>query len=408
MSDISQPSAPPPSAPSAPPPGQADIPITPSQGSPLPVGSQAPDRPPGQELDKSSRLARRAAIQSAFDRSAEAREEIGQRPKPSPRQDAQANQRVPQRDDEAAQRQPQHREAGRFARTPEGAPGQAPGQAPQRQYQPLHEQAPFRDAPPRFSEQARAEWHGTPESVRGAVHQMTREFAGAYQKYRGDSEVMDTVRPFHELATSHGTTLHQALTNYVGMEYKLRQDLIGGLDLIVKNLKLPGANGQPVNLRDVAYHILSMSPDQHRLTQQQNQTNASEMRLGQLHQMVEQLATGMGHMQYQQRFSQTRSAVDMFADSHPRFDELADLIKLELDHGYDLEQAYQRAILLRPGSAHAAQTRNTSAQTRRTSISGAPDTGPSDGRRSSDGANGKHPTRREAIARAMRRASSGA
>jgi hypothetical protein len=74
-----------------------------------------------------------------------------------------------------------------------------------------------------------------------------------------------------------------------------------------------------------------------------------------------------------QQFHQTRSAVDQFADSHPRFDELGDLIQNEINLGFDLETAYRRAELLRPGT-HAPQKGNPSAQTRTTdrSISGAP------------------------------------
>jgi hypothetical protein len=223
------------------------------------------------------------------------------------------------------------------------------------------------------------------------------------------------VRPYHELATKQGTTLRKAFDNYYGMETKLRQDLIGGLDVLVQNMRMKGPNGEPITLYDVAHHIVTMSPEQHRLTAQQNQQTSADMRIGQLHQMVEKLYQGVGQMQYQQKFAATRSAVDKFADAHPRFDELADLIKGELDLGFSLDVAYRRAERLRPSTqdaSQAAQTRNTTAQTRKTSISGAPDgsnsadTRPSDGRRRESG-EAKHPTRREAIAKAMRRVSNG-
>ena len=59
---------------------------------------------------------------------------------------------------------------------------------------------------------------------------MAQEFQGAYEKYRGDYEVMEQLRPYHDLATKQGTSLRQAFDNYYGMEQKLRQDLIGGLE----------------------------------------------------------------------------------------------------------------------------------------------------------------------------------
>jgi hypothetical protein len=117
-------------------------------------------------------------------------------------------------------------------------------------------------------------------------------------------------------------------------------------------------------------------------------------------------------MVYQQRFAGTRAEVDKFAEQHPRFDELADQIRLELDLGFPLEQAYARADKLRPSSApQAAQTRTTPAQTRKTSISGAPDgngvanTRPSAGQRRNGEA--KHPTIQQALERAARRVGNG-
>jgi hypothetical protein len=106
-------------------------------------------------------------------------------------------------------------------------------------------------------------------------------------------------------------------------------------------------------------------------------------------------------MHNQQRFIQTRSAVDQYADAHPRFDELGDLIEQELKLGFDLNTAYRRAELLRP--ATAAQTRTTPAQTRPAdkSIRGAPDI-----RRANGADHNKPPvSRQEAILNAMRQVS---
>ena len=81
-------------------------------------------------------------------------------------------------------------------------------------------------------------------------------------------------------------------------------------------------------------------------------------------------------MLYQQKFSRhSRTRWISSRRQHPRFDELADLIKAELDLGFPLDVAYQRADRLRPPMHTAAQTRTQSAQTRKTSISGAPDGG---------------------------------
>lgn len=410
MSDVTiAPNAsPPPAAPSN------DVVINPTPVNPTtPVGSQAPDKPA--ETRETRPTSRREAIQQAFEKAQASRPKpkaaeakIGhnqppeetkvERAKPDP-----IDLRKPPSDQ--PQREPQPREQGRFApRAPDNATGAQPASQPAQ----LPETAPYRAAPPRMTEKAKAEWHATPESVRGDVHRMHHEFSRAYERYRGDNEVMNTIRPFQEMAQQQGTTLERALSNYTQMEQKLRQDVVGGLDIIVSNLNLRAPDGQKLTLQDVAYHILNQSPDQHKLRQAQNAQTAQTQQIGQLHQMVQTLARGIGQMQYERKFSHTRSALDHYADNgkHPRFDELGDLIEQEIKLGFDLDTAYRRAELLRPAT-HAAQTRTTSAQTRSPdrSIHGAPDAGPSNGTRR---ANGKPVGRREAIASAIKRANGNA
>lgn len=411
MSDVTvAPEAPAP-APAAP----APAPAPPSEvvinqnpvSTPQPVGPQAPPAP------EKPPTSRREAIQQAFDKAQKGKP-------PAKAADAKAGHNQPPEetpDEKIDLKKPPrevHREGGRFAKAPDGQatsgdiPRQAatPGQ-PQRPQ--LPETAPYRDPPQRMAEHAKADWAAAPESVRGEVHRMQREFDGAYQRFRSDHETMNSIRPFHEMATQHGTTLDRALNNYVGMEQKLRQDVVGGLDVIVNNLNLRTPDGQKLNLRDIAYHVLSQSPEQLKLMQQSNAQQASSQQLGALHQELNGLKNELRQLHTGMQFTHTRSAVDQFADAHPRFDELGDLIEQELQFGFDLETAYQRAERLRPSSAtttttRAAQTRTPPAQTRPDkSISGAPDTGPSDGQRK----NGKVPERRDAIQDAIRRVQGG-
>jgi hypothetical protein len=268
-----------------------------------------------------------------------------------------------------------------------------------------------------MADNAKREWAAAPESVRGEVHRMQREFGAAYQRYRGDHEAMNAIRPYHDMARRQGTTLQSALQNYVGIENKLREDPIGGLDVIINNLNLRTPDGRRLGLPDIAYHVLSQSPEQHKLTQAQNQQAALRQQLEQMRQQQGALAQQQAQMHYAQRFRHTRGLVDQFAERHPRLDELADLIERELRLGFNLPTAYQRANLLRPaGSTPAAQTRTPAAQTRtpaaqtRTpapqtrnadrSISGAPNGGTANG-----AAPRKSATRRGSIVNAIRRAS---
>lgn len=415
-------------------PQQREVPINPNPTNrPAPVGSQAPQDPgaPIAEGSKHRTESRRESIQRAFRAAEESAANDAQKPKPAARP---PEKKTAEQDQQRAQ---PHRENGRFARNPDlpqqqqdqraqQPPGQQQQQQPgqqqaRQQYEPLPNNAPYREAPQRMGEHAKADWHGTPESVRGEVARMNHEFGQAYQRYRADNETMNSIRHFHQMATQHGTTLDRALTNYVGMEQKLRSDVIGGLDMIVNNLGLKTPDGQPIGLRDVAYHILNRSPEQHQMTQAGNAQQAMSLQLGQISQRLDQMNQQQRAMQQEQVFRQTRSAIDVFADdgNHPRFDELADLIEIELQHGYDLQTAYRRAEMLRPAGTPAAQTRNTpraaqtrdpSAQTRPSdrSIHGAPDAGDDDAprRRNTNGSGkqAKATGRREAIQNAMRRA----
>jgi hypothetical protein len=237
---------------------------------------------------------------------------------------------------------------------------------------------------------------------------MHQEFGQAYQAYKGAYDAFMPVARFHKMATDHGTTLEQALTNYTSMEQKLRADLVGGLDVIINNLGIKGENGQRIGLRDVAYHVLSQSPEALRQTQMGNQQTAAGHQIGALHQEISGLKQALHQMHTAQQFTYTRSQVDQFAASHPRFDELGTLIENELRLGFDLETAYRRAELLQPAT-RAAQTGTTppAAQTRAPadrSISGSP------------GVSGSNPAprraekptgRREAIANAIKRVNGG-
>jgi hypothetical protein len=375
----------------------SQVPVdTDRSSTPHPLGPQAPSVPEGEKRTPS----RMEAIQAAFDRANKPKgqaEKPAEKPAPKAAEAKAGHNQPPEetpklnlkkRPDDQGQPQPRS-ERGQFAPRPRdesqvgivGVPGHAQQNAPNGQpVQPvrqLPETAPFRDPPPRMAEHAKRDWAAAPESVRGEIHRMHEEFGRAYNFYRADHEAFKPLRSFHQLAQSQGTTLDRALNNYVSMEQKLRTDLLGGLDLIVHNMGLQDPQtGRRLDLRDVAYTVLSQSPEQLQQMKQGNAQNAASQQIGALHQEINGLKGHLQQLHTERQFQYTRSQIDQFADDgrHPRFDELGDLIKNEINLGFDLESAYRRAELLRPAS-QAAQTRNPSAQTRTTtdrSIYGAP------------------------------------
>jgi len=218
MSDTSTPSAPPPSAPTTPqaqpaPPTQTEVPVNEAPvNSQTPIGSQAPPKPPA--------VARQESLEKAFARAREAQEEAKNAKRPGmghnkPPEAMAKEKALPdkvadktERTGKPSETQQRYREGGKFAKDPAKAeqpaaeakqpeqPGQQAETPATPKIKPLDETARYREPPGRFSEQAKTEWAAAPESVRGAVYTMAKEFQGAYEKYRGDHGVMEELRHF--------------------------------------------------------------------------------------------------------------------------------------------------------------------------------------------------------------------
>jgi hypothetical protein len=416
MSDVGVAPAPAPAA------AQSEVPINENPvNAPAPVTNQPPEAP----IDMKDADPRRESIRKAFerakvrdpnDRGEPRKAKMGDN---NPPEDTKPEREKPEKIDLKRSPSDQPRDRGRFAaRAPEGTPQGDPGSpqvrgrlaegTPQasgqpQQYRQLPENEPYREPLARMTPHAKADWAATPVNVRSDVHRMHKEFGEAFLRYQSDHKTMNTIRQYEQMAKEHGTTLQRALDNYTTMEKKLRADPFGGFDVITHNLNLRSPDGQKLTFRDLAWAYLNQTPEQHKLTQSENAQTAQSHQIGQLHSMVNTLAQGIQEMQYERKFTHTRSAIDRYADTHPRIDELGDLITQEIKLGFDLDTAYRRAELLRP--ATAAQTRtSTTAQTRTAdpdrSIHGAPATAPNGAQRRS---NGKPVGRREAIANAIKR-----
>jgi len=413
MSDtaVAPDTAPPPQP--APQPSQTEVPVNPNPVSaPAPVGSQAPAKP------EAPPTSRREAIQRAFakvdtrPKPEAAKPKIGHNQPPEPIDREKPTIDLKRRPDDQPGATPAsgtkpdttpraRAEHGHFASREKSLDPPANQTGVQTKHAQLPENAPYREPPVRLHERAKADWAATPESVRGEIHRANTEFQRAYGQYRADHRTMNTIRQFEQMAAQQGTSLERALTSYTSMEQRLRQDPVAGFDVITQNLNLRADDGTPITFRDICWHVINQTPEQHQLVQAKNMQAAQHAQIGQLHREISQLATGIKQMQYQATFSQTRSALDRYADAHPRFDELGDLIEQEIKLGFTLDQAYARADRLRPAT-HAPQTRTPTAQTRTTgkSISGAP-AGPTNG----TGRPQRPVGRREAIASAIKRAS---
>lgn len=260
-------------------------------------------------------------------------------------------------------------------RAPDGKFASAEASEGEQEAEAAPRQTNFPEPPKRFSEDAKAAWNDAPEPVRAEMHRATRELEQGLQKYKGDADAFAEVKEFADLAKSQGTTLKEAMRNYVGIEALLKKDPIAGLQQIAQNLGIP--------LRDIAAHIVGQKPDQ--IAGQQDRT------ISELKQTVQQLQQQIGGVTKtidQQREQSASQTVGQFASApgHERFEELATDIKFFLDtkRASDLDEAYKLADRLNPGPAQTpAQTAtptskpDVAAQTRKGSLSvhGAPSSG---------------------------------
>lgn len=233
----------------------------------------------------------------------------------------------------------------------EGATPDAPPEPPKRP-------TAYKEPPQGFDDAAKKEWEAVPESVRGAMHRRAQEMERGIHKYRHDAEQFEPVRQYAEMARNGGTDLATALHQYTSMEAELRRDPISGLQQIVANLGLKGANGQPATLRDIAAHILGQPANQ--------AASRQEAQISQLTQQVQSLKQQLGgfskHMETQQQEAKVSSASNewtAFQRENPRATELEPRIAefltkypADIPAGERLRDAYNWAVAQNPSVAH--------------------------------------------------------
>ena len=244
----------------------------------------------------------------------------------------------------------------------------------------------YREPPSGFDDAAKAEWEATPESVRGAMNRRFKEMERGIERYRAVEQEYEPVRQYAEMAKQSGTTLDQALQRYVGMEQKLRQDPMAGLQDVIANLDLKKQDGSPVTLRDVAASIMGQSPDQ--------EASRQEATINKLTQQVQSLTQQLGgfskHVEQQQQQAKVSSAENewgAFQREQPRAKELEPQIAEfltkypapQMPAGERLRDAYNWAAAQNPNVAHTdspplvqTQTPPAPKPAGQKSISGAP------------------------------------
>jgi len=369
---------------------------------PAPIETQ-PEPEPAKKPEAEQKPARRENARDALDR-AEAKIAAEAEKAKKPEAKEPEKKPVAKAEEEKPKEERPRGEHGHFAKKD----GEEPAK-PVEEAKPAPKPTAFKDAPARFSADAKTAWEQAPEPVRAEIHRAVKELEGGIEKHRQSAQQWDDLKDFHDLATKNGTTIKQTLANYVGLLNQLRTQPIAALERIVAGTGLKRADGSQVTLRDIAGAILNQKPDE--VASRQDGVIAS---LNQKIAQLEQKLGGVTQNIERQQHETLQSQVQAFASQpgHERFDELAEDIQFFVSSGRakTLSEAYDLAERLNPAPVKASPSEPlTPAKTAdpaepqklnkgSLSVTGAPSSGsvPAKGKPS--------PTARSAIDRAFARA----
>lgn len=224
-------------------------------------------------------------------------------------------------------------------------------------------------APSRLSKEAKAAWDKADPAVKAEVNRAISELeTGIAQK----SEALKPVQKFLDMAAEQKVDPAQVLQGYVEMENQLYADPGKGLAMLGQRMGF--------SVPQMVQMLSGQSPQPSQNPQaQQGQPDPRDQQIQQLHQEINsmrgQFETTQQSIAAQQAQAQ-QSQIESFAKDHPRMDELADEIVRQINSGFDLSEAYERAEKLNPLPQVQQSTTPVTAQNRqRKSVTGKPANG---------------------------------
>lgn len=244
------------------------------------------------------------------------------------------------------------------------------------------------EPPASLDAKAKAEWAKAPPAVQEAVSRRVGELERGISQYQ---QLWEPLKDIDALCRQNGTTVDRAMRQYMAFEQSIQRDPIAGLDAACAELG--------IDFRKVVAHVAKMRPED--VAQVGNpEISQLKQQVAALQQRLQQTETGITQEKQQGIYRDVAS----FAESHPRFEELAPDMALLIRMGKtdNLPEAYSMAERLNPAPvdpAKAAQTRTQTkpAQTRQASasIAGAPSSGSDPDRRAVS------PSARKAVSKAF-------
>lgn len=339
--------------------------LAPAQGTPNPT-SFKPEAAPEPKPEAAKPLTARQALEKA---AADVKID-GAKPAEPKAPEPKAAEAKPEAKVEAAPKAEQPRENGKFvAANQEQQPSSASTAevAGEGNREGVSERGPSEgnssSEPPRnFLPRAREEWGNTPDAVRSEVHRLVQNFENGKAQYEEDRTFRKELREFEDMAKASGTTVKQAIENYVAIDQQLRQNPVAALERILHSVG--------ITPQQYAQHVLGQAQQQ---AQNPNHAPMQQMQrqIEQMAQTIQQLTQGSQQDREAARLAEVqRTIIEPFKASHPRYEELSgdiafflnsDKIPSTLSEHQRLETAYDMAERINPAPHQAAQTRLTAA-----------------------------------------------
>ena len=195
----------------------------------------------------------------------------------------------------------------------------------------------FTEAPSRFSPDAKAAWNEASEPIKAEITRAVSELEQGIEQHK---QAFEPYREFADKLAANGQDFQTVLGHYTGIEQKLSENPMAGLDQICQNMGF--------TLRQVAERVMGETPDQ--------AAHAQDQTINELRQQISGLTNKFSGMETSMK-SQSEAVVlkqiETFAVDKPRFEELSADMGFFMENGRakDLQEAYDLAERLNPGAS---------------------------------------------------------
>lgn len=195
------------------------------------------------------------------------------------------------------------------------------------------------EAPARFLPRAKELWANVPHPVREEFDRVMRENDTQTDQYRESHQFREELKSFEDEARATGTTIKEALTNYVNMEKSLRADPATGFRQLLSNMQMQPQQAISHILRAfnvtpqaLAQHI-SQNPNEYTALATPRQQQFQPQQQPQQHQVAPEVKALQEQLSAIRAEQVQASVIDPFRDDYPEYDQYEAQIAKVLERG---------------------------------------------------------------------------